>query len=110
MANELENAVKNAAGQISKYVENIIEMKVVTKYSEVVAGQSGAEDRIAAVSIIRLDGDSETTIPMRASASGGLEVDDEVFSIHQRNVATAIEYRARIMASLLDTLKSLGAR
>jgi hypothetical protein len=34
-----------------------------------------------------------------------LEVDAALFELHQQNVNTAIEYRARILNSLLSTLQ-----
>ncbi len=41
---------------------------------------------------------------MRAAEAGGLEVDLSLFNLHQENVNTAIEYRARILNSLLSPL------
>jgi len=56
--------------------------------------------------VIRLDGDCETILPVQTGQSGQLEVNADMFEIHQQNVETAIEYRARMMSALLDVLKS----
>jgi hypothetical protein len=103
MASELENALKNVATQISEYVKDVATLTVATEY--VLIGSSG-EAHPVAKSVIKLDGDSGTTVPMRQATTGQLDVDTALFDIHQRNVATAIEYRARMMAALLDALRA----
>ena len=112
MANEFENAVKNAAASVAKYVEDAATMMVETRYVEIDADETpdfeGA--RPVARTIIRLDGDSETVMPMRQGAAGAMEVDTTLFELHQENVTTAIEYRARILDALLGTLLSSRGR
>ncbi|MGH2522992.1 MAG: hypothetical protein ACRDH2_10865, partial [Anaerolineales bacterium] len=106
---ELENAIKSTATKIAKYVEDAATMQVETKYVEVGADGAAADfgaARPVARTIIKLDGDSETVIPMRKTEAGGLDVDSSLFDTHQRNVGTAIEYRARILDALLETLRS----
>ena len=105
MASELENALKSVAAQVSAYVKDVATLTVETKYA--VVGAGGADEVHAiAKSVIKLDGDSETMVPMRPGGAGQLEVDTALFDVHQRNVNTAIEYRARIIASLLDGLRA----
>ncbi len=109
MANELETALKNVATQISAYVKDVATLTVTTKYA--VVGSSG-EAQVIADTTIKLDGDSQTTVPMRPASTGQagqLDVDTALFDIHQRNVSTAIEYRARMMAALLDALRAARA-
>ena len=105
MASELENALKNVAAQIGTYVKDVATLTVETKYAMVGAGGANEAHSIAKT-VIKLDGDSETTVPMRPGGAGQLEVDTALFDVHQRNVDTAIEYRARIIASLLDGLRA----
>jgi hypothetical protein len=105
MASEFENALKNVAGQITTYVKDVATLTVETKYAVVGAGGADEVHSIART-VIKLDGDSETTVPMRPAGAGQLEVDTALLEVHQRNVDTAIEYRARIMASLLDALRA----
>jgi len=45
---------------------------------------------------------------MQKTASGALQVDAALFEIHQQNVNTAMEYRARILAALIGTLQTRG--
>lgn len=108
MANEFENAIKTAATKIARYVEDAATMQVETRCVD--TSSNGATDfaqaRPVARTIIRLDGDSEMVIPMRPSGTGSLDVDSSLFETHQRNVATAIEYRARILNALLEALRS----
>ncbi len=107
MANEFENAVKSAAATVAKYVDDAAELTVETKFVE--AGQQGFSDfnsaMPAARTIIRLDGDCEVVAPMRKTENGVLEVDTGLFELHQKNVQTAIDYRARILDALLGVIK-----
>ena len=106
MASELESALKNAAAVVGQYVKDVATMTVETKYVEV--GPDGAVDfsqaRPVARTIIKLDGDSESVVPVRRNEAGVPEVDSALFELHQQNVTTAIEYRARMLNSLLSTL------
>jgi hypothetical protein len=45
---------------------------------------------------------------MRKDEAGALAVDAIVFELHQQNVQAAIEYRARMMSSLLGVLRPQG--
>ncbi len=108
MAAELENSIKNAAAKVAEYVADVATMTVETKYVEV--GPDGHANfdqaKPAARTIIRLDGDSETVVPMSEGAGGEFEVDTLLFDLHQSNVETAIDYRESMLNALLDTLKS----
>jgi len=108
MATELENSIKNAAAKVAQYVADVATMTVETKYVEI--GPDGDVDfdqaKPAARTIIRLDGDSETVVPMRETETKEFEVDTLLFDLHQSNVTTAIDYRASMLDALLGTLKS----
>jgi len=110
MANGLENAARNAAVKISQYVKDIAEMKVETLYVQI--GPDGAVDfsqaKPVAQTIISLDGDSKVVVPLRQLETSRFEVDTDLLDLHQRNVNTAIEYRARIVEALLSALQSLS--
>lgn len=103
---DLENSVRSAAETVASYVKDAAMMKVETKYIEV--GGAPGEARLAASTVIRLDGDSETVVPMRAAANGSLEIDAALLDIHERNVAAAIEYRSKMTAALLNLLQPRG--
>jgi hypothetical protein len=109
MANGLENAIKSAADRIAHYVQDVAEMKVETLYVRV--GADGPTDfnqaRPLARTVVSLDGDSKVILPLREAEAGHFEVDAGLFDVHQRNVTTAIEYRARILSALLSALQSL---
>ncbi len=105
MANELNNALKSAAEKIVKYVDDISTMTVETKFVDINGDVNFDTAKPVARTEIRLDGDCATVLPLRKNEAGVLTVDGDLFDMHQRNVATAIDYRARMMESLLQTLK-----
>jgi len=106
MAGELREALKSAAERIAKYVEDVAEMTVETRYVEM--GVASFDDaKVAARTVVKLDGDSQTIVPMHAS-DVKLEVDSGLFEVHQQNVQAAIEYRAKMMNALLGVLRGGG--
>lgn len=108
MVSELETAIKNVTAKVAEYVENIATLTVETRYvpiEEDATPGTFAEAKPAARTIIRFDSDSETIIPMRKGKDQQLEVDGELFNIHQTNVTTAIAYRAQMLQMLLDILR-----
>ena len=112
MANELQNSLKSAAEKVAQYVNDAATLTVETRTIEIGADSGLHFDQAKAVarSVIRMDGDSETVVPMRPSTKPGqLEVDTALYELHQHNVNTAIEYRARILGALLNALKMGGA-
>jgi hypothetical protein len=108
MAIDFTASLRNAAASVAKYVDDAATMEVVTKYVEI--GDDSTLDfdaaRPVARTIIKLDSDSETIFPMRAGQGDTLEVDMTLFELHQQNVSTAIDYRARILDALLSTVMS----
>jgi hypothetical protein len=106
MASDLNNALKNATDRIVKYIDNIATLTVETRFVEVQGAQADFSDaKPAASTIIRMDGDCSAVVPLRKTETGALEVDNALFEMHQNNVATAIDYRTKMMAALLQTLK-----
>ena len=108
MPNEFEIALKNTAASIAQYVQDAATLQVESRYVDVGGSETPSFDKARPVArtIVRLDGDSETIIPMRKGSAGALEVDATLFELHQQNVTTAIDYRARILNALLSALPS----
>jgi hypothetical protein len=104
---ELKDALKAAAEKIAQYVQDAAEMAVETRYIEMGA-ESFDDARLAARTVVKLDGDSQTVVPMRKSEGGALVVDTTVFELHQQNVQAAVDYRTRMMSALLDVLRPQG--
>jgi hypothetical protein len=103
MANELREAIKTSANRIAEYVKDVSQMVVETSYVEL--GATSFENaKLAARTEVNLDGDSKNIIPMQQGESK-LEVDMAVFEVHQQNVSAAIEYRTKMMNSLLSLLR-----
>lgn len=109
MAGELDKALKETAEKITQYVNDVAVMTVETRYT-ITNADGASEERVAARTVAKLDGDSESLVPVRVNAQGQTEVDMELFEVHQRNVATAIEYRARLVSALVEALRSATAR
>ena len=77
MPNELTNSLKSVAEKVAAYVEKVSELSVETQYMELDAGVLNFNSaRPAASTVIQLDGDCKSIIPMRRAANGGgLEVE-----------------------------------
>jgi hypothetical protein len=107
MANELQQTVQATAETIAKYVEDVAGLTVITKYVQVGAGGDMVFDSAKPVArtIIKLDGDCEAIVPMATAAPD--RVDTALYDLHERNVATATEYRARVLSALVGALQGL---
>jgi hypothetical protein len=103
MAGELREALKSSAERIAKYVEDVSEMAVETHYVEMGAA-SFDQAKLGARTVVKLDGDSQTIIPMQ-KGEAKLEVDMGLFEVHQQNVQAAIDYRTKMMNALLTVLR-----
>lgn len=107
MANDMENSVRTAVQKLAQALENATEMKVETRYI-IVKADAGAgpepASQLAASTVVELDGDSVTTVPMRQNQTG-LEIDSALLDLHQKNVTTAIEYRTRVLNALLSLVQ-----
>jgi hypothetical protein len=57
--------------------------------------------------VIKLDGDCKTIVPVRVKEGSPAEIESGIFGLHQQNVSTAIEYRARILHALLEVIKQI---
>jgi hypothetical protein len=108
MAGELESTLRSVATKIAEYVEDAATMTVITQFVSV--GAAGEIDfttaKPVAKTVVRLDGDTEIILPMREAeaGSGRQEIDATLMDLHERNVAAATEYRARILNALIQAL------
>jgi len=107
MPNELEQMLKNAAAKIGKYIEDAATLTVQTDLLDTSQNADFAQSKPAALTVIKLDGDCKTVVPVRSKDGAPLEVESAIFDLHQQNVNTAIEYRARILQALLDAIKQI---
>lgn len=110
MPGELMNSIKTIAEKVAGYVNDAAELSVVTEYMDTGAIDA-ASARPAATTIIKLDGDCKCVVPVHRAADGSeVEIDAALFELHQRNVDAAIEYRARMIQALLQTVKDIANR
>ncbi|HEX6385237.1 MAG TPA: hypothetical protein VF177_11250 [Anaerolineae bacterium] len=112
MATDLETSVRNAAQKLANALEQASMLTVETKWVEV--GDQGAvnwdDARPVSRTIIKLDGDTDLTIPMTRSEAGALERDVDLLELHMRNVTSAIEYRASLLDALLTAIRQSRTR
>lgn len=110
MPDDLETNVRKAADQLAKALADATELTVETRYVEI--GSGASEDlqnsSLIAKTVIQLDGDHTSIIPMQRSEAGNLSVDETLFDLHLRNVSTAIDYRVNTLNTLLGMLKGRG--
>ncbi len=100
---ELKQALKEAADVVARYVKDAATMTVETRYVEM--GAEAETARLAARTTIKLDGDSESILPLKRTPDGDLVVDTVVYEMHQQNVQAAIDYRAEMLDRLLTVLR-----
>jgi hypothetical protein len=107
MPNEIEQMLKNVAVKIGKYIEDVATLSVQTDLLDTSQNADFAQSKPAALTVIKLDGDCKTVVPVRLKDAGPAEIESALFDLHQQNVNTAIEYRARILHALLDAIKQI---
>ena len=71
MANEFETALKSVATNVARYVQDAAEMKVETRAVHITGAATPDFDSAQPVArtIVRLDGDSETILPLVDNAA-----------------------------------------
>ena len=108
MPNELTNTLKSVAEKVLNYVNKAAELSVETQYVEIGGTATNFSQALPAASTtIKLDGDCIAVIPVRKNETGALEVDSALFELHQANVNTAIEYRAKMLNAMLQALRDV---
>jgi hypothetical protein len=100
---EIKEALKKVADTVAQYVEDAATMTVETRYVEI--GGDMKDAKLAARTTVKLDGDSESVLPMKKNADGVLVVDTVINEMHQENVQAAIDYRAEMLDKMLGVLK-----
>lgn len=110
MANaDIEGAVRTAAQKLEKLLGDAAKLTVTTNYVVVGADPAAAganQPALAAKTEIALDGDWTAAMPVQQGEGGRLEREDFLFDFHQENVRAATEYRARIIGTLIEALRS----
>lgn len=107
VATEIKEALRTAADKVSQFVGDAAVLKVETRTIE--AG-SAAESVLAARTVISLDGDNVSEVPATKNETGKWEIDTVLHDLHMRNVQAAIDYRSRMVESMLGLLGSGGER
>lgn len=107
MPSNLDDSIREAASQVRKYVQDAAEMKVSTFYVLTGTGEVSKleAERPGAYTEVKLDGDTRVVVPMREGRDGTLELDETLFNIHERNVQSATDYRARVLNALVGLLQ-----
>jgi hypothetical protein len=100
---EVKDALKNIADKVAKYVEDAADMTVETRFIEI--GGNTEDSKLAARSLVKLDGDSQSVLPMKRAADGTLTPDTLTYELHQQNVQATIDYRTKMLERLLGMLR-----
>ena len=110
MATDLENSIRIAAEKVAGYIDDVATLTVSTSYVKLSPNGDVdfAQAKPVARTVVKIDGDCDAILPMRASDTGALTVDVDLLELHQRNVTTAIDYRARLLDAMIGLLKSVG--
>jgi hypothetical protein len=104
---EIKGALRASADAVSKYISDAAVLQVETRTIE--AG-STEESVLAARTVIRLDGDNLSEVPAAKNAAGRWEIDTVLHDLHMRNVEAAVNYRSRMVESMLTLLGSGAAQ
>ncbi|HMQ33977.1 MAG TPA: hypothetical protein PKD53_24810 [Chloroflexaceae bacterium] len=107
MASNLDDSMRAAAEKVRQYVEDAAVMQVRTFYVMTGAEPLSAIDpeRPGAFTEVKLDGDTKVVVPMRRGRDDTMELDETLFTIHERNVAMATAYRAQVLNALIGLLQ-----
>lgn len=107
MASNLDDSIREAAAKVRQYIEDAAVMQVSTYYvltgTEEIAKLEG--ERPGAFTEVKLDGDTRIVVPMRKGRDGTMELDEALFTVHERNVQSATDYRARVLGALIGLLQ-----
>jgi hypothetical protein len=107
MASNLDDSIREAAAKVRQYVEDAAVMQVRTFYvltgTEELASLNA--ERPGAFTEVKLDGDTKVVVPMRKGRDDTMELDEALFTIHERNVQSATDYRARVLGALIGLLQ-----
>ncbi|MEM9458389.1 MAG: hypothetical protein AAGF11_29700 [Myxococcota bacterium] len=102
---EIKEALRSATSTVSKYMGGVAVLHVETHTVETKTGQ---EPVLAARTVIALDGDNTAVVPAQQGESGKWEVDSPLYEVHMQNVQSAIEYRAKMVESMLSFLRMMA--
>ena len=104
MAEEWENSVKAAVQKLAEALQDAATLTVNTEYIEAASPGGSQTAPFKLSTAIHLDADSDSSVPVRRVGGVGLEVDMPLYQIHESNVKAAMEYRMRMLTTLLDAL------
>ncbi|MCB9752322.1 MAG: hypothetical protein H6713_20400 [Myxococcales bacterium] len=99
---EIKAALRTAADTVAGYLKDASVLVVET---QTIDAGSGDEPKLAARTVIRLDGDNTSVVPASKNEDGKWELDTVLHDIHMQNVRSAIEYRSKILESMLGLLR-----
>lgn len=108
MPSELETNIRVASEKLAKALADASDITVETRYVEMESKptENLENSKLVARTVIQLDGDNTSVIPMYRTDTGRLELNESLLDIHLRNVSTTIEYRTNTLEALLSLLPS----
>lgn len=101
---DVNEVLRQSAERIARYIDDLAEMRVTTTLIEPTTGRKGINEVATVQSTIRLDGDSQSTIPLTNDEKGNPMVNSELYELHQMNIKAVTAYRAQTLQALLTIL------
>ena len=110
MANDLEANIRTALENLTKALADVSKVTIETRYKPIDAQNPNDLDNsfLAARTVIKLDGDHESIIPVASTGSGSIVLETALLDLRLRNVQTAIEYRTHVLNTLVDLFRKGG--
>ena len=107
MASELETNARIALDKMAKALAEVTTLTVETRYKLIDPKNPNNMDdsTLAARTEIDLDGDQQLIVPVTASETGGVVIDNTLLDLHLRNVQSSIEYRANLLNTLINLVR-----
>ncbi|NJM39876.1 MAG: hypothetical protein HC853_03420 [Anaerolineae bacterium] len=105
MAEQWEDTIKSMAQKLAETIRDATELTVETSFVRV-TDDPNAKPLAVLKSTIKLDQDSAVSVPVVMGADNTYSVQRELYDIHKTSVDSALEYRARMVAALVEAVKS----
>ena len=106
MAESWEQSIKDMAKKLADTIRDATELTVITRFKPVSDNAATQAPVVEVKSEIKLDQDSEHEIPVTRIDANTFAVQREFYDIHKANVDSALEYRAKLIAALVDAVKT----
>jgi hypothetical protein len=111
----IESIAKGILDSIGDALEDITKLTVVTTTGKIITATNSKgksyleieETAINAKTIIEIDGDIITRIPVQNQEGETITVDERMLQLHEKNVEMAMQNWQTVITTLINTVKAL---